>query len=67
MESGGRLTVSRTEKTQGASPRPPRRPAWPEFRDANADHLAAVTWQSSTMNADDLDGLVALAENAISA
>ena len=37
-------------------------PSWLEFRDANADHLGDVIWQSSTMNADGTDGLVELAE-----
>ncbi len=47
------------------SPRARCLPGWPEFRDANADHLDDVIWQSSTMVADDLDGLVEVAEEAL--
>jgi len=49
------------------SPRARCCPGWPEFRDANADHLADVIWQSSTMDAEDINGLIDLAEDVLAA
>ena len=47
------------------SPRARCCPGWPAFRDANRNHLGDVIWQSSVMDADDLVGLIELAEQTL--